>query len=65
MMKLQGCPKCHGDLYVGQDIFGSYLSCIQCGQDYFLGDDPAQAGPESAPARSGAPPDSAELELAA
>ena len=32
MFKLRGCPKCHGDLYVGEDIYGAYLSCFQCGR---------------------------------
>ena len=65
MLKLRGCPKCHGDLYVSQDMYGAYLSCIQCGQDYFFVEGPAQAGQESAPVASGAPPEPAELELAA
>ena len=34
MFKLRGCPKCHGDLYLGEDIYGIYLSCVQCGR-YF------------------------------
>lgn len=31
MMYLMGCPKCHGDLYLGEDIHGQYVSWIQCG----------------------------------
>lgn len=31
MMYFKGCPKCQGDLYLGEDIHGQYLSCIQCG----------------------------------
>ena len=31
MMYLKECPKCQGDLYLGEDIHGQYLSCIQCG----------------------------------
>tara|TARA_B100000029_G_scaffold390267_1_gene387039 strand:+ start:4416 stop:4631 length:216 start_codon:yes stop_codon:yes gene_type:complete len=31
MMYFKGCPKCHGDLYAGEDIHGRYESCIQCG----------------------------------
>ncbi len=31
MMYLKECPKCHGDLYLGQDIHGEYVSCLQCG----------------------------------
>lgn len=31
MIKFKSCPKCRGDLYLGEDIFGKYLSCLQCG----------------------------------
>ena len=31
MMYFKECPKCHGDLYSGEDMHGRYLSCIQCG----------------------------------
>ena len=31
MIKFKSCPKCRGDLSLGQDIFGKYLSCLQCG----------------------------------
>ena len=31
MIKFKACPKCHGDLSVGKDMFGRYLSCFQCG----------------------------------
>lgn len=31
MIKFKVCPKCRGDLYLGEDIFGKYLSCMQCG----------------------------------
>ena len=31
MMYLKGYPKCHGDLYLVEDIHGQYVSCIQCG----------------------------------
>ena len=31
MMYFKECPKCHGDLYTGEDIHGRYVSCIQCG----------------------------------
>lgn len=30
MIKFKACPKCSGDLYLGGDIFGKYLSCLQC-----------------------------------
>ncbi len=31
MIKFKACPKCHGDLCLGKDMFGKYLSCFQCG----------------------------------
>ena len=31
MIKFKICPRCRGDLYLTQDIFGRYLSCLQCG----------------------------------
>ena len=31
MMYFKQCPKCHGDLYLREDLHGQYVSCIQCG----------------------------------
>lgn len=31
MLKLKGCPKCRGDMSPGEDQYGKYLSCLQCG----------------------------------
>ena len=31
MIKFKLCPRCRGDLYLGEDIFGAYYSCLQCG----------------------------------
>lgn len=31
MIKFKLCPRCRGDLYLGEDIFGTYYSCMQCG----------------------------------
>ena len=41
-MYLKECPKCHGDLYLGEDIHGKFMSCIQCG---YLRDLPVEAAP--------------------
>ena len=30
MFYLGACSKCKGDLYLGEDIHGSYTACIQC-----------------------------------
>ena len=31
MFYLKACEKCHGDLYLEKDMYGSFLECIQCG----------------------------------
>ena len=31
MIQFKVCPRCQGDLYLKEDIFGRYLSCLQCG----------------------------------
>jgi ribosomal protein S27AE len=31
MIKFKGCPRCGGDLILADDVFGKYLSCLQCG----------------------------------
>ena len=31
MIGFKGCPKCHGDLYLNKDMYGKYISCLQCG----------------------------------
>lgn len=31
MFWLKACPRCHGDLIDGQDMYGSYIDCLQCG----------------------------------
>ena len=31
MIKFKACPRCQGDLYLTEDAFGRFLSCMQCG----------------------------------
>ena len=31
MIYFGACPKCHGDVMLNRDGFGSFLSCLQCG----------------------------------
>lgn len=31
MIKFKECPRCQGDLYLAEDAFGRYVSCMQCG----------------------------------
>lgn len=33
MFWLKACPRCHGDLYQEEDLFGSYVACLQCGRE--------------------------------
>ena len=39
----KACPKCHGDLYLNKDMYGKYLSCLQCG---YMKDVPEEAEKE-------------------
>ena len=65
MIKLRGCPKCHGDLYAGKDIYGEYLSCIQCGRYFDVAVPTRQAAEAVKAASAVGPPEEAPLELAA
>ena len=31
MFYFKACPKCHGDLYLDSDGYGSFIECVQCG----------------------------------
>ncbi len=31
MIYFNACPKCHGDLTMNQDVYGAFVSCLQCG----------------------------------
>jgi len=31
LIKSKGCQRCGGDLFLEQDEYGIYVSCIQCG----------------------------------
>ena len=31
MILFKLCPKCQGDVCLKEDIFGKFLSCLQCG----------------------------------
>lgn len=31
MIYFNACPKCHGDLTMKHDGYGSFVSCLQCG----------------------------------
>ena len=65
MFKLQGCPKCHGDLCTGEDIYGAYLSCIQCGRYFAFAEASGRVVRPIPDAQPAGPPELAELDLAA
>lgn len=31
MIYLRSCPKCHGDMYLEKDSYGTFRQCLQCG----------------------------------
>ena len=57
LIKFKFCPKCHGDLYLTEDIFGKYVSCLQCG---FLKDLPEERPEERELVHAGGPGPSSE-----
>ena len=50
MLKLRGCPKCQGALYLAADMYGRYVNCLQCGFSRDLPDTPAEQKPAESPA---------------
>ncbi len=41
MFWFKACPKCHGDLYMETDVYGSYIACLQCSR-YMTNDEEVQ-----------------------
>jgi DNA-directed RNA polymerase subunit M/transcription elongation factor TFIIS len=33
MWTFKSCPRCHGDVFVDEDIDKSYQKCLQCGYE--------------------------------
>ena len=31
MLQTKACPRCAGDLYQENDLYGTYISCLNCG----------------------------------
>jgi DNA-directed RNA polymerase subunit M/transcription elongation factor TFIIS len=31
LLKLHGCPKCRGALFIGSDTYGQFITCSSCG----------------------------------
>ncbi len=62
----KACSRCKGDLHHGQDIYGRYLTCLQCGYvvDQTASPDlydrlvkPSKDTPEAHPAQTHSGPD--------
>ena len=66
MFWLKACPHCHGDLFLGQDQYGKYVSCLQCSR-YLTSAEEAALGPgqTTRSTRPAARPKSAPIRLAA
>ncbi len=65
MFKLRGCPKCHGDLFLGEDIYGKYLNCVQCGRYFAVAEKTARDEGLEVAAPAAGPPEEVSLPLAA
>ena len=55
-LKFNACPKCRGDLQLRRDIYGMFVSCLQCGLQRDLdaplpAASPAQPHPAAEPVR--------------
>jgi DNA-directed RNA polymerase subunit M/transcription elongation factor TFIIS len=49
MIEFKVCPRCRGDLYRAEDMFGKYLSCFQCGYLRDLPNEKLLAAPAPGP----------------
>ena len=65
MFMLRGCPKCHGDLFLGEDIYGVYLSCVQCGRYFAVAEKTVRDEALEVAAPAAGPPEEVGLPLAA
>ena len=47
MIRFKECPRCKGDLYLAEDAYGRYFSCLQCGylHDIKQGESNSEPGP--------------------
>lgn len=65
MIFFNACPKCRGDLTIGQDSYGSFVSCLQCGFMRDIESKPAAAKVAAAGRRPGWYAEEEELAKAA
>lgn len=45
MVWLKECPKCQGDLFLDQDHYGKFKTCVQCGYMRDMVESDVQASP--------------------
>jgi DNA-directed RNA polymerase subunit RPC12/RpoP len=46
ILKLKGCKRCGGDLFLERDYEGTYIACLQCSAVYVQGKPNLQKKPE-------------------
>ena len=47
MFWFKACPKCHGDLHRDRDVYGTYVTCLQCSH-YLTGAEETRLGSSGA-----------------
>ena len=62
MVWLKACPRCKGDLFLDDDHYGKFKSCVQCGYIRDLGEGPHEVATSP---RLATPSESAWLDLMA
>ncbi len=45
IVKLKGCKRCGGDLFLDQDFEGHYIVCLQCSAIYVKNSKPIEKKP--------------------
>jgi len=50
VVKIKGCKRCGGDLFLERDSEGVYISCLQCGAIYTRHYEQVSKNPKKVPA---------------
>ncbi|MCH8088593.1 MAG: hypothetical protein IH955_01105 [Chloroflexi bacterium] len=53
MYWFKSCPRCHGDLFTGSDIHGSYIACLQCSHELTMTEEIGLRRPQAKVAMQG------------
>jgi hypothetical protein len=62
MVWLKACPRCQGDLFLEQDHYGKFKTCLQCGYARDLAE---SVSPTAEPPRAATGAEGARLDLMA